>query len=113
MTGPDARRARRWFWALTGIAILAMGALYRELGASPGPGTGLLTLLAALVLLATGVQAARILARLAGPPRLPGTSRHGPDRDLRPRTGQPPALTPRPYGYDAGEEPLSDAQGQQ
>ncbi|GAA3857543.1 hypothetical protein [Amycolatopsis tucumanensis] len=78
MNGIDIRRARRWFWALTVIAILAMGGLYRELGAAPGPGTALLMLLAALVLLASSVQAARILTRLAGPPRWPWRRRARP-----------------------------------
>lgn len=71
MSGIDARRARRWFWALAVIAILAMGGLYRELGAQPGPVTALLTLLLALILLTATVQAARILTRLTSAPRLP------------------------------------------
>ncbi|MGW5723388.1 hypothetical protein ACWEVP_44980 [Amycolatopsis sp. NPDC003865] len=70
MNDIDVRRARRWFWTLTVIAILAMSGLYRELGAAPGAGTALLTLLAGLVLLASSVQAARIFTRLAGPPRV-------------------------------------------
>lgn len=71
MNGVNVRRARRWFWALTLIAVMAMGGLYRELHAPPGIGTGLLVLLSGTVLAAASIQAARILTRLAGPPRLP------------------------------------------
>ena len=70
MAGVDVRRARRWFWLLTLTAIVAMGGLYRELHAAPSPVTGLLTLLSALVLAASTIQAGRILAKLTRPPRL-------------------------------------------
>ncbi|MGW2519606.1 hypothetical protein ACWC09_21830 [Streptomyces sp. NPDC001617] len=43
----NARRARRWFWALPTIAVLAMGAL-QGLRADPGPGTSLLVAVSAL-----------------------------------------------------------------
>jgi len=79
----NARRARRWFWALLTIAVLAMGALYQGLRADPGPGSGLLVAVSALVLVASTVQAARILNALTGPPRMPRLrahrSRHAPD----------------------------------
>nr|WP_152332211.1 hypothetical protein [Micromonospora purpureochromogenes] len=71
MDGIDVRRARSWFWGLTLTAVAAMGGLYRELHGTPGPVTGLLTLLTALVLAASATQAARILAKLAAPPRPP------------------------------------------
>jgi len=71
MNGIDARRARRWFWTLTTLAVLAMGALYKGLHAAPSPATGILVAVGSLVLAASAVQAARILAVLAGPPRLP------------------------------------------
>lgn len=67
----NARRARRWFWTLLTIAVLAMGALYQGLRAAPGPGTGLLVAGSALVLAASTAQAARILTALGGPPRMP------------------------------------------
>lgn len=67
MASTDVRRAQCWFWGLTVTAVLALGALVRELGAPPSPVTGLLTFLSGIVLVASGVQAARILARLAGP----------------------------------------------
>ncbi|MFF4550739.1 hypothetical protein [Streptomyces sp. NPDC001435] len=69
--GVDVRRAQRWFWALTIVATLAMGALYQGLRSAPGLGTGVLVLISGLVLAASSVQAARILTVLAGPPRLP------------------------------------------
>ncbi|MEV0411178.1 hypothetical protein AB0I68_10325 [Streptomyces sp. NPDC050448] len=71
MTAAALRRARRWFWALTTTAVLAAGVLYQGLRSAPGPGTGPLVLASALLLAASAVQAARILAVLAGPPRLP------------------------------------------
>ncbi|ALV33175.1 hypothetical protein [Streptomyces sp. CdTB01] len=69
--GVDVRRAQRWFWALTVMAVLAMGGLYQGLRSAPGPGTGVLVLISGLVLAASSIQAARILTVLAGPPRLP------------------------------------------
>ncbi|GAA3803245.1 hypothetical protein [Streptomyces chiangmaiensis] len=68
--GVDVRRAQRWFWALTVLAVLATGALYQGLRSAPGAGTGVLVLISGLVLVASVVQAARILTVLAGPPRL-------------------------------------------
>ena len=67
----DVRRAQRWFWTLTLVAVLAMGALYQGLRSAPGPGTGVPVLISGLVLAASVVQAARILPVLAGPPRVP------------------------------------------
>ncbi|WP_328971470.1 hypothetical protein [Streptomyces sp. NBC_00239] len=64
------QRVQRCFWALTTTAVLAAGVLYQGLRSAPGPGTGLLVL-AALLLAASAVQAARILTVLAGLPRLP------------------------------------------
>ncbi|MEU1273226.1 hypothetical protein [Streptomyces sp. NPDC005799] len=69
--GLDVRRAQRWFWALTLMAVLAMGTLYQELRSTPGPSTGVLVLISGLILAASVVLAARILTVLAGPPRLP------------------------------------------
>lgn len=34
------RRARRWFWALTGVGILLTGTLSKVLEADPSSGTG-------------------------------------------------------------------------
>ncbi|WP_328690380.1 hypothetical protein OHA74_14540 [Streptomyces phaeochromogenes] len=76
MYAVDPRRARRWFWTLLTLAVLAMGALYQGLRAAPGPGTGLLVAGSALALVASTVQAARILTALTGPPRLPRLRAH-------------------------------------
>lgn len=69
MTGrPDAaRRARRWFWALLLVAVLAAGALYRAVLAPPGPAVAAAVLVSGTVLALTTVQAARILRALRGP----------------------------------------------
>lgn len=69
MNDTGTTRARRWFWALTITAIAAMGLLYRLLGAAASPGTALLVLVSSLVLVASTIQAARILVRLTGPAR--------------------------------------------
>ena len=71
MTGIDVRRARRWFWTLTAVAVLATGVLYQSLRAAASPVTGTVVAVSSLVLAASVVQAARILIVLAGPPRLP------------------------------------------
>ncbi|MCZ4508736.1 hypothetical protein O3Q52_11075 [Streptomyces sp. ActVer] len=70
MAATDVKRARRWFWALTATAILATGRLYYGLQSAPGPATGILVLGSSLMLAASVVQAARILAALTAPPRL-------------------------------------------
>ncbi|WP_062641002.1 hypothetical protein [Streptomyces maremycinicus] len=87
MHATDPRRARRWFWVLLALAVLAMGALYQGLRAAPGPGTGLLVAGSALAVVASTVQAARILTALTGPPRLPRLRTHRSDRpaDVRRR----------------------------
>ncbi|MDX3241571.1 hypothetical protein [Streptomyces sp. ME18-1-4] len=65
MSPAAPRRAQRWFWTLATLAVCAAGALYEGLRAAPGPGTGLRVLVSGLVLAASVVQAARILAALA------------------------------------------------
>jgi hypothetical protein len=81
MSAAAVRRARRWFWGLATAAVGAAGALYEALRAAPGPGTGMLVMVSALVLAASVIQAARILTVLAGPPRNPRWPRiPGPDR---------------------------------
>lgn len=67
MARSDVLRAQRWFWGLTVTAVLALGALVQALGAPASPVTGSVTFLSGTVLLASSIQAARILARLAGP----------------------------------------------
>ena len=58
------RLARRWFWTLLLVAVVAMGALYTALGAGGGPLTGLAVLVSSVVLLASATQAGRILLAL-------------------------------------------------
>ena len=68
-----SRRARRWFWALLLIAVLAMGALYAALGAASAAVTGLVVAASSLVLLAATAQATRILLALDRARRSAGT----------------------------------------
>ncbi|MEU2237208.1 hypothetical protein [Streptomyces vietnamensis] len=85
MATAAVRRARRWFWALTALAVLAAGLLHTGLSAATGPGASLLVLVGGLVLTASVTQAARILTVLAGPTRRPVRA-----RVRRPReAGQP------------------------
>lgn len=69
--GVDGAVARRWFWSLLAVAMLAMSALYRSLTADPGPAAGLAVLVSALLVAATTTQAARIWLALThlGPQR--------------------------------------------
>ena len=71
----SVRRAQRMFWALTVVALLAMGALSAALGAEPGPLTGLLVIVSGAVLIVTLALAARLLFALerARPGRRPPT----------------------------------------
>lgn len=71
--GPSAVEpavARRWFWGLVVIAVVAMGVLYRALHAHPGATSGLTVAFSGLLLAAASVQASRILLVLSGSPRL-------------------------------------------
>jgi len=66
-------RARRSFWVLVAVAVLATGTLTRALTAEPSPLTGLGVLGSALVLMVAVGLAARVLlalerARRAIPP---------------------------------------------
>lgn len=63
---PVVRRARRWFWGLVVVAVLAMGGLFRAAQAPPSPAAGLSVAVSGLVLAAALTQAARILVRLDG-----------------------------------------------
>ena len=69
MSGVDIRRARRWFWIMVVVAVLAMGALYAALNAPRGPGAGLAVLASGLVLASSLVQANRIRTAITGPGR--------------------------------------------
>ena len=70
--------ARRWFWVLLGMAVLAMSALYTSLTADAGRGTALVVLVSGLLLAGTTTQATRIwiaLSRHRQQARRPFTSR--------------------------------------
>ena len=58
------RRARRAFWLLAVLAVIAVGTLSRSLTASPGAGTGVAVALSATVLAISLVLAARIPSRV-------------------------------------------------
>ena len=102
MSTAALRRAQRWFWALAIMAVCAAGALYEGLRAAPGPGAGLRVLVSGLVLAASAVQAARILAALVGPSRpprwlrTPGRHRERCGRNERRRRGDRAADRGRP-----------------
>jgi len=55
------RRARRSFWLLVVVSVLATGALSDGLAADPSPATGILVAGSGLVLIASIALAARIL----------------------------------------------------
>lgn len=65
------RRARRWFWSLLAVAVLAMGALYRAIDMPAGPAAAATLLVSGTLLALATVQAARILRVLRGPAQLP------------------------------------------
>jgi 2-keto-3-deoxy-galactonokinase len=69
MIGTDVRRARRWFWSLTALAVLAAGTLGRALAAPAGPATAFVFLMSGTALVASIALAARILLALQGPIR--------------------------------------------
>lgn len=61
-SGPHApRRARRAFWGLVIVAVLAAGGLSASINSSAGPRTGLLLATSGLVLIAAVALAARVL----------------------------------------------------
>ncbi len=67
------RRARRSFWILVVVAVLAAGSLSAALTAAPGPATGLLVAGSGLVLLVSLGLAARVLLAIErGRSRSPG-----------------------------------------
>lgn len=67
MPGVDVPRARRWFGALLGTAMLATGALYWAVGAPAGPLAAAVLFVSGVVAVAATVQAARVLRALNGP----------------------------------------------
>lgn len=71
-TGP-ARRARRSFWVLVLVAVLASGSLSVALASDPGPLVGLGVTASGLVLVASIALAARVMGALDRVHRPPGT----------------------------------------
>ena len=57
-------RARRSFWALVGIAVLATGALSAAITAHPGPAAGATVAVSGAILAITLTLAARVLIAL-------------------------------------------------
>ena len=57
----SSRRARRAFWSLVIIAVLAAGSMSAALTADPGPGTGLRVAASGLLLISVVALAARLL----------------------------------------------------
>ena len=60
----QTKRARRSFWTLVFVSILAAGSLSAALSAPPGSATGLRLMGSGLVLIATVALAARVHAAL-------------------------------------------------
>ena len=61
---PASRRARRSFWLLVTLAVLAAGVLTSALSAAPGPITGLRVAASGVVLIAALTLATRLMAAL-------------------------------------------------
>ena len=74
-------RARHWFWALTAVALAAMGGVYRGLHASTAWGAGLLVGACMPVLAASSLQAVRIWLALGGGARAGPEAEHADDSD--------------------------------
>ena len=64
------RRAQRWFWTLTVVAVALVGALSEELTARPGPLIGATVAVTGLLLALVVAQVARLMAAIgrAEPP---------------------------------------------
>ncbi len=62
---PAAAKARRAFWVLVTIAVLAMGSLTSALARPPGAWTGLTVAASGVVLLFAAALAGRVMAALA------------------------------------------------
>ena len=60
-TATALRRARRWFWTLTVIAILLVGALSQEITAKPSPAVGVAVAVTGILLALVVTQASRLM----------------------------------------------------
>ena len=72
-TASALRTARRWFWALTVVAILLVGALSRELAAQPKPLVGMAVAVTGILLALVVTQASRLMIAI-GRATLPRSS---------------------------------------
>lgn len=79
---PSPSRARRSFWLLLAIAVLALGSLSDALASPPAPATGLRVAASGLLLLASTSLAARVLL-------VTGRNEQGRRRDDATRAGLP------------------------
>ena len=89
-TSDPVRRARRWFWALTGVAILLAGALSKVLEAEPSPATGAAVAGLGVALAVVAFLDVRLLLALAGrlrPPSAGARAGRRPRRLARRRPG--------------------------
>ena len=64
VTNNSPRRARRSFWILVLVAVLASGSLSAALASDPGPLVALRVAVSGLVLIASVVLAARVMGAL-------------------------------------------------
>ena len=60
-TATALRRAHRWFWTLTVVAILLVGALSQEITARPAPGVGVAVAVTGSLLALVVIQASRLM----------------------------------------------------
>lgn len=86
--GSSLRRARRSFWVLLVVSVVAAGSLTNALAAAPSPATGLRGGTSALILLTTILLAARVhlaVDRAVGNTRTKATSRRARGGRHRPK----------------------------
>lgn len=90
-TATALRRARRWFWTLTIIAILLVGALSQEITAKPSPAVGVAVAVTGTLLALVITQASRLMltiGRATTPTRLTGRRGRATDRHRQPYRGR-------------------------
>lgn len=109
MPGVNVPRARRWFWTLLMVAVLATGAAYWAVNAPPGPLAGTVLLGGGLLAATATLQATRVLTALNGPPDLRRSAERLTPR-LRPNRQRSPQPSRRrvPAGQDV-RRPRSEA----
>ena len=64
-TATALRRARRWFWTLTVVAILLVGALSEEITAKPAPAIGVAVAVTGILLALVVTQASRLMLAIS------------------------------------------------